>query len=222
MTNIQDYPSLVSAMVNYFEDDSDEFKSFIPSAIDLCEQRLTREVDTTALVTSTVVSTAAGNRLVTKPSGYRFGYNLNVQLSNGEFRTLTKSTKSYIEDYWPWFNTSVATPKYYADHGTTQWVLGPTPRESRPARITYATRPTGISAANPTNYFTNYMADALYFGTAIEMAKFARQKTMLQFLEPAYQNCIQTIMGEGRRERRDEGMEPASPAANRNDLLGGN
>lgn len=219
---IQNYTTLVSAIVNYFEDDSVEFKAHIPTAIDLAEQRLVREIDTYGLVTNSVVSTTSATRLLSKPNGYIFGFNIEVVLSNGEERNLQKSTASYCKDYWPWANTSVGTPKYYADYSDTQWILAPTPKDNGPVNLSYASRPSGVSTGVSTNYFTKRMPDTLYYASLIEMAKFGRQNSMLQSLEASYQNSIQTIIGEGRRERRDEGMEPASPSGNRNNLLSGN
>lgn len=221
MAIVRNFTTLVSAVVDYFEDDSTELKAYIPTAIDLAEQRLTREIDTTGLIANTNVSAASGNRIVSKPSGYRFGYNLRVSTSTGEFVTLRKTTLSYIEDYWPWANASTGNPKFYADYSPTQFIIGPTPKANYDYPLSYAAKPVGISATSSTNYFTDYMPDGLYYGTLIEMAKFARQNSMLQSLEQSYQNCVQTVINEGRRERRDEGQEPSSPQDNRNSLMKG-
>ena len=164
MAIVRNFTTLVSAVVDYFEDDGTEFKNYIPTAIDLAEQRLTREIDTTGLIQNTNVSAATGNRLVSKPSGYRFGYNLRASTSTGEYITLRKTTFSYIEDYWPWANTSVGNPKYYADYSPTQFVIAPTPKANYDYPLSYAAKPVGISAGSSTNYFTDYMADALYYG----------------------------------------------------------
>lgn len=219
MTNpITSYTTLVSAVVDYFEDDSTEFKAYIPVAIDLAEQRLAREIDSSHLRLNTNVSSAAGARLINKPSGYKFAFNLRYVDPNGEIRTLIKTTDSYIEDYWPYGAASVGCPKYYSDYSASQFLIGPTVSNSGDFPLSYNGRPTALSATASVNVFTSAFSDLLFYSTLIEQAKFARQNSMVQILEGNYQSCLRSVVNEGRRERRDSGMEPTNPSGNQNTL----
>jgi len=217
---IGSYTTLVSAIVDYFEDDGTEFKAYIPVAVDLAEQRLAREIDSTHLKFNTNVSSTAANRLINKPTGYKFAFNLRYITPSGELRTLFKTTDSYIEDYWPWGNSSVGCPKYYADYSQTQFIVGPTVSNAGDFPLSYSGRPTPLTATVSINVFTSSFSDLLFYATLIEQAKFARQNTMVQTLEGNYQSCLHSVVNEGRRERRDSGLEPANTQSNINSLNG--
>lgn len=219
MTNpITSYTTLVSAVVDYFEDDSTEFKAYIPVAIDLAEQRLSREIDSSHLRVNTRVSCIPSGNLINKPTGYKFAFNLRYVDPNGESRVLFKTTDSYIEDYWPFGTTSVGCPKYYADYSQTQFIIAPTCSNSGDFPLSYSGRPTPLTASVSINVYTSSFSDLLFYSTLIEQAKFARQNSMVQVLEGNYQSCLRSVINEGRRERRDEGLEPANPQGNRNTL----
>lgn len=219
MTNpISSYTTLVSAVVDYFEDDGTEFKAYIPVAIDLAEQRLSREIDSSHLRVNTIVSCAANSNTITKPSGYKFAFNLRYNAPNGEIKVLKKRTDSYLEDYWPWGTTSVGAPEYYADYSNTQFLIAPTCSNAAGFNLSYSGRPTPLTALVSVNVFTSAFPDLLFYSTLIEQAKFARQHSMVQVLEGNYQSCLKSVVNEGRRERRDEGIEPANPQGNRNTL----
>lgn len=219
MTNpINSYTTLVSAVVDYFEDDGTEFKAYIPVAIDLAEQRLSREIDSTHLRTNTFVSCAPGENLINKPTGYKFAYNLRYTDPTGERKTLFKTTDSFIDDYWPWGTTSVGCPKYYADYSQTQFIIAPACSNSGQFPLSYAGRPMPLTATTSINVFTSSFSDLLFYSTLIEQAKFARQNSMVQTLEGNYQSCLKSVVNEGRRERRDSGLEPSNTQGNQNTL----
>lgn len=219
MTNpITSYTTLVSAVVDYFEDDGTEFKAYIPVAVDLAEQRLTREIDSSHLRFNTNVSCAASGNLITKPSDYRLGFNLRYVDPTGEVKVLLKRTQSYLDDYWPWGTTSVGAPKYYADYSETQYIIAPTCSNAGDFKLSYSGRPPVLTALVSTNVFTTEFSDMLYYATLIEQAKFARQNMMVDRLEANYQICLRDTVNEARRERRDEGIEPVNQHSNRNTL----
>lgn len=215
---ITSYTALVSAVVDYFEDDSVEFKAYIPVAIDLAEQRLSREIDSTHLRVNVIVSSLPANRIIEKPTGYKFAFNLRYKDPSGELKTLFKTTDSFIEDYWPWANSSVGSPKYYADYSQTQFIVGPTVSDAAQFHLSYSGRPTPLTAALSVNVFTSSFSDLLFAATLIEQGKFARHNQMITTLENHYQVRLQSIVNEGRRERRDNGLEPANTQANQNTL----
>jgi hypothetical protein len=215
---ITSFTTLVSAVVDYFEDDSTEFKNYIPVAIDLAEQRLSREIDSSHLKTQTNVSCTASSRFINKPTGYKFAYNLRYKAPTGEIKILEKTTDSFIEDYWPWAETSVGSPLYYADYDQARFIIGPTCSNAGDFPLSYTGRPTPLTATTSINVFVSSFSDLLYQATLIEQALFARQNSMVANLEGKYQVLLKSIVNEGRRERRDEGKEPHNPSGNRNTL----
>ena len=216
---INNFTTIVSAIVDEFEDDSLEFRNFIPKAIDLAEQRLTREVDTVGIKSITTVRTSTGERFLDKPSGYRFSYNLSYLNGDGEIVKLDKKTDDYIRDYWN-VPTSTSAPSYYSEYDEDTWLIAPTPDGNYNVEVSYHKRPTAITTASPTNYFTSVMPDALYYATAVEMCRFARMFDRIQKYEQNYSRSMTGVNNEGRRQRRDDEEQPSSPETSQNTLTG--
>lgn len=221
MPVITTYDTLVSAVIETAEDDSVEFLAYIPTAIDLAEQKLTKEMDTQGVMMEADVTVSASNQYVSKPSGFRVPHEVYfTDASTGQITLLDKKTKSYVLDYWP-IPTSVGTPKYYADRDNSQIILAPTPDTQYVYTFSYAGRPAALSSANQTNYFTDYCSDALFYATMIEQCRFMRHYKMLDSYKSAYTEAVQTLVNEARRQRRDSGNAPKNPEGGANTLVEG-
>lgn len=205
---VYNWDSLVSAVTNVQEDDSQEYRDYIPTAIALAEDRLAREADSQVLLATTTVSLTNGIRNVNKPSGHRVTHEVLFKTSAGNRRPLRKRDRSYCEVYWP-YESSVAEPVYYADADVSAYLIVPTPETDSQIVVTYEKKPDYLSAQNSVNHWTNYYPDALFFGTMSEMATFGRHATMAQKWDARYMEAVQALNNEGRRARRDN-LEPHS------------
>lgn len=206
--SVTNYSSLVSAVQEALEDDSEETLDYIPTAVEMAEFRLLRETDFTGIDSTAIVSATAGNRLMTKPTGYRLGKSVRYATSNGELRNVIKNTVSFCEKYWPYANTSTAQPKYYSDYSVTQFLLSPTPDADYAFLVAHVVKPQGVSAGNETNTYTQWMPDALFHATMSEMSDYARNGELKQYHETSYVNVLTGVNNEARRARADEGMSP--------------
>lgn len=218
---ISNYTTLVSAVVNVTEDDSAEFRSYIPTAIGLAEDRMSREVDSQLFIVQTTVSLTASNRFASKPSGYRLGHEVIYKASSGDRKVLRKRTRGYCEVYWP-YESSVAEPVYYADYDVSTFLVAPTPEQNTHMVITYEAQPTKITAAASTNHFTTYYPNALFYATMSEMAKFSKQWSQVPLWDAKYVEAIQGANNEGRRARRDANEPLSNPTPVNNTLQGSN
>ena len=218
MSGIVNYTTLVSAITQALEDDSQETANYIPAAIANAEYRLLRETDFTGVEVTTVVTATVSNRLVNKPNGYRLGKSIRYTTSAGLLQDLKKNTVSYCEKYWPYANTSVGNPKYYSDYSNSQFLLSPTPDSAYEILVTHVVKPQGVSVGNQTNTYTEWMPDALFHASMSEMADFSRNNELKQYHEQSYVNVMTGINNEARRARRDEGLQPVSPNINVNTL----
>ena len=218
MSGIINYNTLVSAITQALEDDSQETANYIPTAIANAEFRLLRQTDFTGVEVTTVVTATVSNRLVNKPNGYRLGKSIRYTTSAGLLQDLKKNTVSYCEKYWPYANTSVGNPKYYADYSNSQFLLSPTPDSAYEILVTHVVKPQGVSVGNQTNTYTEWMPDALFHVSMSEMADFSRNNELKQYHEQSYVNVMTGINNEARRARRDEGLQPVSPNINVNTL----
>jgi len=218
MTGIVSYNSLVSAITEALEDDSQETANYIPTAIANAEYRLLRETDFTGIETTVTVTAATGIRLLTKPSGYRLGKSIRYTTSAGQLQNLIKNTVSFCEKYWTYANTSVGAPKYYADWSNTQFLLSPTPDSDYLVDVTHVVKPVGVSANNQTNTYIEWLPDVLFHAAMSEMSDYARNPELKQQHEQSYINAMTGVNNEARRGRRDEGMGPYNTNVNVNTL----
>jgi hypothetical protein len=211
---IDSYSALVSAVIQTSEDDSAEFQTYVPTALDLAEIRLAREVDVLGLTLTATVTAASGVMTMTKPTGYKNGQDLwYINTSSGERVIMKKKPYSYILDYWP-VSASTGNPKYYADVDTSTFIVAPTPNTSIAMTLRYEGRPTALTSANPTNFFMEHCADAVFFGTMVEMCKFSRNEVLQERYEKSYQEAVQTLLNEARRQRSDNSGKPMNPTLN--------
>ena len=218
MALITNYTTLVSAVVDLFEDESAEFRSYIPTAIGLAESQLIREFDTQGIQLEADVTASAGKATIAKPSGLRASYNLEYEnTSSGEFVQVPKKTRGWCRDYWP-VSASTGNPKYYFDKSNTTIQVVPTPDTGYVFSFTYHGKPTALSSANSTNYFTDYIPDTLFYCVAVHQAIFSRNDKIQSKAQSAYDRGIEGLVNEARRNRRDNESSPNNPEGGPNTL----
>jgi len=218
---ISNYTTLVSAVVNVTEDDSAEFRAYIPTAIGLTEDRLARELDSQLFLVQTTVSLTQGSRFLGKPSGYRLGHEILFKTSSGDRRLLRKRTRGYCDVYWP-YETSTAEPVYYADADVSTFLIAPTPQANSQVVMTYEKQPTKLTAGSSVNTLTASYPNALFYGSMAEMSKFSKQWSQVQLWDAKYMEAVQGANNEGRRARRDSGEPLSNPHQVNNTLAGQN
>jgi len=217
---ITTYNTLVSAVVEAMEDDSSEFAAYVPTAIDLAERRLEKQIDTDGMVVVTTIIATASSYIIPKPSGYRFARDFEAVVS-GNVQSLKKKTNSFIRDYWPNPSQVSTEPLFYADYDKDNFIIAPTPTSTTNLLLTAAIRPTRLSTANQTNYFINELPDALFYATMSNMAEFMKSWQTLQVWEQKYVDAMQGTNNEGRRQRREDDTDPAKTGQSSNNTLKG-
>ena len=220
--SINNYTGLVSAVQEALEDTSDETESYIPTAIEIAQLRITRESDAQWLNVVTSVTGVSGSRFISKPSGYLIGQTVSFTTSEGLTKVLIKNTRSYLEKYWVYGATSVGEPKYYADYNASTYLVAPTPDANYSYDVAFVQRPVGISAGNETNVIIDNVPECLFFATMAEMAKFSRNEYLLSSYENQYASAMIASNNMDRRARRDEGMGPLNSNPQMNTLKGDN
>lgn len=216
MAAITDYDTLVQAVVDVTEDDGTEFANYVPTAIDLAEERLFRECDLPQLEEDSTGFLVADAVLQTKPAGYEFGDSFIVY-DGTENIALRKKKTSFLKDYWP-DETVTGVPKYYADMTTTTFKVVPAPFSAYAYTIRYTQQPTKLSTTNTINFYVSDIKDALFAAVMVEIAKFTKSWSQVQIWEANYVAAKDSWTIEAMRYRRDGEITPQNPDSPVNSL----
>ena len=154
------YTYLVNDIINACENDGTEFLDYVPNMVNRAEERLTKDLDDYGLVTYTSVAVSLGNNILTLPTGTRIVKNINI-VSDSTKINLLQRTDEYINDYWP-VSASTAEPRYYSPRNNSTVLIAPTPASTYSGQVVHVSRPTTLTSATPTNYFSDYSYDLLF------------------------------------------------------------
>tara|TARA_R110000796_G_scaffold24950_4_gene70881 strand:+ start:1084 stop:1740 length:657 start_codon:yes stop_codon:yes gene_type:complete len=212
-----DYTYLVNDIINACENDGTEFIAYVPNMVNRSEERLTRDLDDYGLVVQTSIAVSSGNSEVTLPAGTRIVKNFNI-INNGSKINLLLKTDEYLNAVWP-ISASTETPRYYSRVTDTRIRLAPTPASTSDGILMTVARPTTLTSASNTNYFTEICYDALFNAAMVEAMVFTKNYTAVQLFEQRYTQAIETLRNQARRTRRDDMAAPASPAGGDNTII---
>lgn len=209
MAAITNYSTLVQALKDESENDGIEFSEFIPTAINLAEEKLFRELELPELEEDVSSNLVSGTNTLTKPLDYKFGDALRVKVGTTSV-ILKKKLSSYITDYWP-DSTQTGVPKYYADRTATTFVLAPTPDSNYTYTLRCTKKPAKLTQSNTTNYFVLNCQDILFYATMLELVKFMKSWSQIPHWENVYRQAQESWNLQSMRYRRDGQIVPNSP-----------
>jgi hypothetical protein len=213
------YTYLVNDIIETTENDNSDFTSAISKFVNRAELRLTKDLDDYGLVTYTSVAVSSGKNIINLPSGTRILKNFNISNSGTKINLLQR-TDEFLNDYWD-VSASTGTPQYYARRDNTTVLIAPTAVSTVDGTIVHISRPTTLSSATNTNYFSDFCYNALYNASMIEALLFMKNYEAITIYESRYKEEIQALRNQARRTRRDDMETPASPAGGDNTILGG-
>lgn len=209
MATITTYATLVQAIIDTAEDDSTEFAAFIPTAIDLAEERLFKELELEDLEAKATGALTINSVTLAKPTGYRYANYFKIN-NAGLDVLLEKKREDYLVDYWP--NTANAdVPKYYADYSDSLFRLTPTPNLGYTYEIKYTKQPTKLSASNTTNFYIDKCKDTLFYASMLEMSAFMKAWSQMETWKALYEAARDSWNINSKRLKRDDGQTPNAP-----------
>ena len=201
------YSSLTQDLKDWMENDGTEFSNETDNFIGLAEQRIVRDVDPQAFVTSAYSSFNANDRFITKPTDALIIKHVIYLDSDSKRHFLEKRTDEFIYDYWPTSSTT-GTPKYWANYKDTEILVAPTPSAALTIEMSYVQRLDTLSSSNTTNWLTINAQELLLFGALMEACTFSKNREDLQIYSQRYQAAVQSVNNQARRRRRDDYNAP--------------
>ena len=178
------YTYLVADLIETTENDNSEFATAIPRIVNKAELRLTTDLDDYGLVTYTSVAIPVGTNIINLPAGTRVVKNININ-NDGTRINLVQRTDEFINDYWS-VSASTGTPKYYARRTNGTIVIAPTPVSNVDGIVAHTSRPTALTTATPTNYFSEFCYNSLYNASMIEALLYMKNYEAIGVYETRY------------------------------------
>ena len=224
------FSELLNDIRSTTEGSSSDFDTQLPRIVNRAETRLIKELDDFGLNTLTSIAVSINNPVVSLPSGTRIVRNLNVLVSAsvsapaGTADTkvnLLPRTQEFIFDFWPYVSASVGEPKYYAMQTNTNIYIAPTPEQPYAAELTFVQRTVTLSDSNPTNYFSDFCYDALFYACMIEASFYLKSFNTVQLWQAEYKTAIDGLRNQARRTRQDDMAQAASPAGSADTVIMG-
>ena len=216
------YSYLVTDIKNTAENDSTEFTDQIPYFINKSELQLTKDLDDFGLDVFTTITLSASNPIVSIPSGTRLIRNVNYTTSASSIKTnLLQRTYEYAIDYFPYASASTGTPRYYARKNNTQIYIVPTPASTVTGEIQTVARPTSLTSAAPSNYYSEFCYNALFYRCMFEANFFMKNWDVAQTWEAQYKNAIDGLRNQARRTRQDDMETPRNPVGGPDTMIQG-
>lgn len=198
------YTSLVQLIQNYTENTESSFVSYIPTFVQLAEQRIYNAVQIPALRKNQLGTATINIKYLTLPSDWLATFSLSViDPSTSVQEYLLNKDVEYIREAFP-YPASSGKPTHYAQFDVNSLILGPTPDQSYQVELHYYYYPESIVTAETSWLGTNFDT-VLIYGTLREAYIYMKgDQDLANMYEAKYQEALEMlkVLGEG-KDRRD-------------------
>jgi hypothetical protein len=199
------YNTLVDQIIAYANrGGSIEFAASIPYFIEMGQQKIWKELNTTGFQKTTQLKKfQVNNATIEKPADWQetisiiYGSADNFFINNV---VLFPRSYEFCINYWPNVNLSDAAnpPLFYSDYQPGQenvspykyYLIVPTPDKEYNYQITYIGRPNLITNENQTNILTDYYPDLLFYAAFLEALIYLKDDQRMPVYTKLYQESL--------------------------------
>ena len=198
------YTVLVSTIKEYCENTESSFVSYIPTFVQLAEERIYNAVQIPAIRKNQTGTMTLGNKYLTLPTDWLATFSLAVIDPTTTAQTfLLNKDVNYIRESYP-TPSSTGTPAHYAQFSATSLIIGPTPDASYDVELHYYYYPESIVTA-ATSWVGDNFETVLLYGSLREAQVFMKgEADIIANYEAKYQESMMLlkVLGDG-KDRRD-------------------
>lgn len=172
--------------------------AYIPTAINLTEQKIARELKIQGFLRIVDWTMQANLSVYQKPDRWRENVSMQIGTTAPGFNTWSPvyaRDYEFVRAYWP-DATVTGTPKYYADMDYTHWWFSPTPVSPFPVQSVYWELPPLLDANNQQNWTIEYAPNALLHGSCAEMFVFLKNAAEKAVHSELYDRDMAGLAGE--------------------------
>ena len=199
------YTTLLNQIIAYANrGGSIEFAAAIPYFIEMGQQKIWKELNTTGFQKTTQLKKfQVNNATIEKPADWQetisiiYGSEDNFFINN---IVLFPRSYEFCINYWPNVNLSDAAnpPLFYSDYQPAQenvspykyYLIVPTPDKEYNYQITYIGRPNLITNENQTNILTDYYPDLLFYAAFLEALIYLKDDQRMPVYTKLYQESL--------------------------------
>jgi hypothetical protein len=199
------YDTLTAQIIAYANrGGSIEFAASIPYFIEMGQQKIWKELNTTGFQKTTQLKKfQVNNATIEKPADWQetisiiYGSADNFFINNV---VLFPRSYEFCINYWPNVNSSdpANPPLFYSDYQPGQenvspykyYLIVPTPDKEYNYQITYIGRPNLITNENQTNILTDYYPDLLFYAAFLEALIYLKDDQRMPVYTKLYQESL--------------------------------
>lgn len=172
------YDTLIQALQDWTEDDSDEFVDNLENIVALGQDMLIKDLELDLFQSIDTGIISAGTNEIARPANAIQIDNLWISVSNERIR-LKRRSYSYCLSYWKNLNET-QQPQYYATLNEDEFFIVPTPDQAYPYFAESLVRPVRLSSSNQSNWLSNNVGDMLLLACLVQADAFLMEKERRQ------------------------------------------
>lgn len=206
---------------DYTENTETTFVSYIPTFVNVAEERIYNTVQIPSLRKSVTGTMTAGNQYLAVPTDWTASFSLAINQTDSSGNTyqtfLLNKDVEFMRQSFPYPSPSTywGPPTHYGIFDTGNFILGPTPDQSYTAELHYYYYPTSIVTAG-TSWLGSYASNCLLYGTLREAYLYMKgEQDMVAHYEEKYQEGVVLLKGlaegKGRRDAYRSGQVRTDP-----------
>lgn len=166
------YTTLKQAILDWTEDDSQEFQDKLDQIIGLGEERIMRDLDLSVFRKTATTTTTASDKYITKPTDMVIDRAMRVTVNSVQTPVDVKDT-SFIHDY-NMSVTTAGTPRFYSDWDHQTFIVAPLPAGAYSVELDYTYKPDGLSSSTATTWIGTNLPNVLLFACLTEAIPFLK------------------------------------------------
>jgi len=188
---VQTYDGLLTAIQQWANRNDALFISNIPLFVSLTEQEIFWKLSTIGNEVYATGNFTANNGTLPKPALWGKTARLTYIDQDNNLQTLKRVSVSYIYQFNPDPTApSTANPRYYSDYGFPYILISPTPTIAFPFELAYFQKIPPLSIAMQTNWNTQNVYDALFFGCMQKASTFINASDWAQYYAGLYEAAL--------------------------------
>lgn len=186
------YAGLISAIAQWANRNDTIFIDNIPLFISLTEQEIFWKLTTIGNEVYATGNFSANNATLPKPALWGKTARLTYIDADDKLQVLNRVSLSYIQKFNPTPNspTVTANPRFYTDYGFPYFLISPTPKEAFVFELAYFQKIPPLSPSMQTNWNTQNVYDALFFGSMHKACTFINAADWSAYYAGLYEAAI--------------------------------